>query len=248
MDTAPESEISDFLRAFIDEAPRVRIPILAFVRRVAASLPVGAKVIDVGAGNAPFRELFAHASYVTADWENSIYRPTMPPDIRAPANRLPVKDAWFDAILCTDVLEHVAAPASVLEEFHRVLKPDGHLWITVPFIWYLHEQPYDYFRYTSHGLRFLLERAGFIDIQITPLSDAFSTVAQLTRDLGWMMGRVGDDWDGQRDLIERTMKQVAELIGSFSDFDTQWILPIEYSVVARRREFSSDPDPQVTPL
>lgn len=234
MDTAPESDISDFLRAFIDEAPRVRVPILAFVRRVAGSLPVGAKVIDVGAGNAPFRELFAHASYVTADWENSIYRPTIAPDIRAPANKLPVEDAGFDAILCTDVLEHVAEPASVLEEFYRVLKPSGQLWITVPCIWYLHEQPYDYFRYTSHGLRFLLERAGFVDIQITPLSDAFSTVAQLTRDLGWMMGRAGDDFDRQRDLIERTMKQVAELIGSFSDFDTQWILPIEYSAVACR--------------
>jgi SAM-dependent methyltransferase len=175
---------------------------------------------------------------MTCDWENSIYTPEIAPDIMAPANRIPVEDAVFDGILCTDVLEHVAEPLSVLQEFHRLLKPGGLVWITVPFIWYLHEQPYDYFRYTSHGLRSLLERSGFVDIQVTPLSDAFSTVAQLTRDLGWMMGRGGDKCDGQRDLIERTMQQVAGLIGSFSDYDTQWIFPLEYSVEARRRALS----------
>jgi ubiquinone/menaquinone biosynthesis C-methylase UbiE len=71
-----------------------------------------------------------------------------------------------DAVLSTQVLEHVADPLSVLAEFFRVLKPDGRLWLTAPFVWYLHEEPYDYYRFTSHGLRFLLERAGFIEIEV----------------------------------------------------------------------------------
>jgi len=232
MNGPPEPELSDFLRRFIEEAPRARRPTLAFVQRLAASLSPGACVIDVGAGNAPFRELFRHVSYLTCDWENSLYRPPIPPDIRAPANKLPLEDACIDAILSTDVLEHVADPASVLREFHRVLKPGAPVWLTVPFVWYLHEQPYDYFRYTSHGLRLLLENAGFANIDITPLSDAFSTVAQLTGDLGWMMGRAQDQYDAQREIIARVMKAIAEVISSFSDFDTQWILPVEYSVIA----------------
>jgi len=120
----------------------------------------------------------------------------------------------------------------VLTEFHRLLKPGGRLWMTAPLVWYLHEQPYDYYRYTSHGLRYLLERAGFADIDIAPLSDAFSTLAQLVSDLGWMMGRQSDNRDEQRGLIAQTMTRVASLIGSFSDFDAQWILPMDYSVVA----------------
>jgi hypothetical protein len=56
--------------------------------------------------------------------------------------------------------------------------------------------------------------------------------AQLVSDLGWMMGRQPDGFNEQREIIAQTMKQVASLIGSFSNFDTQWILPIDYSVVA----------------
>jgi len=220
------------LQSFIDGAPLARGPHLAFLRRAAAGVAPGSTVIDIGAGDAPFRELFSHVNYVTCDWENSTYTPEPPPDIRAPADRIPLGDATVDAILCTQVLEHVPEPWTVLTEFHRLLKPGGRLWMTAPLVWYLHEQPYDYYRYTSHGLRYLLERAGFADIDIAPLSDAFSTLAQLVSDLGWMMGRQSDNRDEQRGLIAQTMTRVASLIGSFSDFDAQWILPMDYSVVA----------------
>ena len=120
----------------------------------------------------------------------------------------------------------------MLEEFRRVLRPAGKLRMTAPLVWYLHEEPYDYYRYTSHGLRFLLERAGFRDIEIIPLNDVFSTLAQLVSHVGWMMGRDSDGFDGHRDLVARTMEQLAPLIASFSNFDTKWILPLNYSVVA----------------
>jgi len=91
---------------------------------------------------------------------------------------------------------------------------------------------HDFYRYTPHGLRFLLERAGFRDIEIVPLNDVFSTLAQLVSHVGWMMGRDSDGFDGHRDLVARTMEQLAPLIASFSNFDTKWILPLNYSVVA----------------
>jgi SAM-dependent methyltransferase len=59
------------------------------------------------------------------------------------------------------VLEHVFNPDDFLNEVNRVLKPSGKLLLTVPFVWDEHEQPYDYARYSSFGLRSLLEKHGF---------------------------------------------------------------------------------------
>lgn len=227
--------LSESLRSFIAEAPAARGGRhLAFIQRAAAELAPGSSILDVGAGDAPYRELFAHASYLTCDWEHSIYKPDRPPDIVATASNIPLDVASVDAILSTQVLEHVAEPSSVLAEFFRLIKPGGRLWLTAPLAWYLHEEPYDYYRYTSHGLRFLLERAGFIEIEISPLNDAFSTTASLVRDLGWMMGRSPDGFDNQREIVAQTMVRVASLIESFGNFDTQWIFPLDFSAVALR--------------
>jgi SAM-dependent methyltransferase len=226
---------SESLRNFIAEAPAARGGRhIAFLQRAAAELMPGSTILDVGAGDAPYRELFAHGNYLTCDWENSNYRPDRPPDIVAPASNIPLEVASVDAILCTQVLEHVAEPASVLAEFFRLLKPGGRLWLLAPLVWYLHEEPDDYYRYTSHGLRFLLERAEFIEIEVNPLNNAFSTTASLVRDLGWMMGRSPDGFDSQREIVAQTMVQVASLIEAFANFDTQWIFPIGFSAVAVR--------------
>ena len=107
--------------------------------------------------------------------------------------------------------------------------------MTAPHVWYLHEQPYDYYRYTSHGLRYLCDQAGFSDIKVLPMNDAFSTLAQLVEHLGWMMGRDSDGYDDQRNLIAITMPHIARLLQSFSNFDSQWILPLNYSVTCSRR-------------
>ncbi|MGD0370279.1 MAG: class I SAM-dependent methyltransferase [Candidatus Dormibacteria bacterium] len=224
--------LSDTLQRFVAEAPIARTPILDFVRGAATELSPGATLLDVGAGDAPYRELFSRVNYVTCDWERSNYTPDRTPDIVAPADKIPLEDESVDAILTTQVIEHVPEPWTVLAEFHRLLKPRGRLWMTAPLVWYLHEQPYDYYRYTSHGLRYLLDRARFVDIQILPLNDAFSSLSQLVSHLGWMMGRQPDGFNDQRDVVAQTMKQVASLIGSFSNFDTQWIFPTDYAVTA----------------
>ncbi|HLY96658.1 MAG TPA: class I SAM-dependent methyltransferase, partial [Sideroxyarcus sp.] len=73
----------------------------------------------------------------------------------------PFQSREFDGIICNQVLEHVFEPDRFLQEMHRVLKPGGQLLLTVPFVWDEHEQPWDYARYSSFGLRSLLERNGF---------------------------------------------------------------------------------------
>jgi SAM-dependent methyltransferase len=230
----PLEELSTELRSFIAEVPIVRRPHIDFLRRAASTLRSEHTILDVGSGLAPYRELFSHTSYVTCDWDQSIYSPEVPPDIVSSADNIPVEDQSFDAVLCTEVLEHVPAPWEVLNEFHRIIRPGGAVWITVPFAWPLHEQPHDYYRYTQFGLRYLLEKAGFSQVDVKPLSDAFLTLSQLVHDLEWLMGKAEDGYDKYRGLIGDTMRHVSGLIASFSSFDTQWMLPTGYAASAVR--------------
>jgi ubiquinone/menaquinone biosynthesis C-methylase UbiE len=115
-------------------SPRRRSIPLAFIcgawlTDAAKSLPPGALVLDAGAGNAPYRELFHQAQYESADFvaaaKHYEHRPTYVCDLTA----IPVEEARFDAAICSQVLEHVPDPAAVLAELHRVLKPGASLWL-----------------------------------------------------------------------------------------------------------------------
>jgi SAM-dependent methyltransferase len=169
------------LRPFIAESPIQREPIAEAVAGFAAALPPGARVLDAGAGAAPYRPLFAHCEYVTQDWPGTVHEGARGADVIADLHDLPVEDAVFDAVLCTEVLEHVAEPARVLDELARVLRPGGSVLITVPFVGGLHEEPHDHYRYTSHGLRGLLGRAGFTGIDVEPLTGYWATLSHVLR-------------------------------------------------------------------
>jgi SAM-dependent methyltransferase len=120
------------------------------------------EVLDVGCGRKPYRAFIPASRYVGLEIDS--------PETRA-AHRLadayydgrvfPFADRSFDGVLCSQVFEHVFNPPEFLAEIHRVLRPGGCLVLTVPFVWDEHEQPNDFARYSSFGLRAVLERAGF---------------------------------------------------------------------------------------
>jgi SAM-dependent methyltransferase len=83
------------------------------------------------------------------------------PHVHADAAALPIAGACVDAVVCLEVLEHLERPNAALAEFARVLKPDGRLLLSVPFLYPIHDAPHDYQRLTEHGLRRDLENAGF---------------------------------------------------------------------------------------
>ncbi|CAB4921638.1 unannotated protein [freshwater metagenome] len=172
---------SDGLTAFIAGNPLIRPRIAAFIADCARQLPEGSRVLDAGAGNAPYRELFAHCRYTTSDWANSPHPGARAVDIVAPIDALPVADGSFDVIVLSEVLEHVADPAAALRELHRALAGGGRLHLTVPFVYALHEEPYDFFRYTRHGLERLLADAGFTDVEVRPLTGYLSALGQVLR-------------------------------------------------------------------
>jgi SAM-dependent methyltransferase len=131
------------------------------IARMAAS--VNGVVLDVGCGTAPYRALFAHTTYVGVEVARSSEFGSAKggADVLFDGRRLPVADARVDHVLCNQVLEHVFEPKPFLRELHRVLRPGGTLLLTVPFVWDEHEQPWDFARYSSFGLRHLAETCGF---------------------------------------------------------------------------------------
>lgn len=118
-------------------------------------------VLDVGCGSQPYRALVPAARYVGLEIDTPQARASFAADVYYDGRTLPFDAGSFDAVLCSQVFEHVFTPAEFLGEISRVLRPGGLLLLTVPFVWDEHEQPRDFARYSSFGLRTLLERAGF---------------------------------------------------------------------------------------
>lgn len=118
------------------------------------------RLLDVGCGSKPYKSLFAVEAYIGLDIDSEMSRKRSIADYLYDGKSFPFADSSFDAVLCNQVLEHVFNPDEFLGEIVRVLNPGGKLLLTVPFVWDEHEQPYDYARYSSFGLRALLEKQG----------------------------------------------------------------------------------------
>lgn len=118
------------------------------------------RVIDLGSGTMPFRGLLSDqvTSYDTLDIAPRSEMTTYVGDIQ---NMEMIRDASYDSALCLEVLEHVPSPERAVGEVHRILEAGGLAIFSVPHLSRLHDEPHDYYRFTKHGLRHLLETAGF---------------------------------------------------------------------------------------
>jgi len=156
-----------------------------FVQETARSLPSGTALLDAGAGESVYKKFFAHCDYRAIDlaigesrWNYSNL------DFVGPLDNMPIDDDKFDAVLCTQVLEHLEWPRESVKEMYRVLKPGGRLFVTVPMAHPEHQTPYDFFRYTSYGLESICRHAGFQAIKITPFGGMWTRWAyELPRSL-----------------------------------------------------------------
>lgn len=127
------------------------------------------KTIDLGCGQKPYRYALDSSSYIGLDSEIKVT-----PDIVSKADKLPFKDERFDSAVCFEVLEHLMEPELCITEASRVLKKDGKLLLTVPFMWALHYEPHDYWRFTPYSLKILLNNNGFKIISIERIGGLFS--------------------------------------------------------------------------
>jgi SAM-dependent methyltransferase len=130
---------------------------------------------DLGAGESPYKDFFLQYAdqYIAVDWAGS-YHDTKA-DIAADLNLpLPIESEVADTVVSLSVMEHLCEPQTMLNEAYRILKPGGGIILQVPWQWWIHEAPYDFFRYTPYGLKYLFEKAGFIDVLVEPQSGFFT--------------------------------------------------------------------------
>jgi SAM-dependent methyltransferase len=140
---------------------------------------VNGKLLDVGCGSKPYRDLFHAGEYIGLEIDTPENRANKQADVYYDGTTFPFAVGEFDGVICNQVLEHVFEPDHFLREMHRVLKPEGKLLLTVPFVWDEHEQPWDYARYSSFGLRNLLEKNGFAILEMQKTNADVRTLFQL---------------------------------------------------------------------
>jgi len=167
-----------------------------FVERVAAEVPEGARVLDAGAGDCAYRANFPHAHYVGVDFAKGSGK-TDYGDLDVVGNllSLPFSDGSFDVVLSVNVLEHVAEPAQMMWEMSRVLRRGGVLYLLAPQSARVHQEPYDFYRYTEYGLRHLAEGAGLTVEELEPTGGYWLLVGnECSRATGYLFPRWRPLW------------------------------------------------------
>lgn len=136
-------------------------------------------VLDLGCGRTPYKKDIQGKAdaYIGVDWPNSLHDNTNVDVFADLKDLLPFRSNSVDTVALFQVLEHISEPQQLLFEVYRLLRIDGHLFITVPFMWHVHEAPYDYYRYTRYGLEYILSKAGFQNIMITENTGFWQTFA-----------------------------------------------------------------------
>jgi SAM-dependent methyltransferase len=141
------------------------------------------KILDVGCGTKPYRELFNVDVYHGLEYSDSksgISHKSQ--DFVYDGHTFPFQNETYDGIISNEVLEHVFNPDEFLSEISRCLKKNGKLLLTVHFVWDEHEQPGDFARYTSFGIKYLLEKHGFKIICFSKTANDVTIIFQLIND------------------------------------------------------------------
>lgn len=190
------------------------------------------RLVDIGCGEKPYVELAKRyvTEHVGVDHEGSIHSHDNV-DLVGGAYAIPAASNYFDTALCTAVLEHLEEPESALRECYRVLKAGGVAIYSVPFIWHLHEEPRDFFRFSKYGLRYLFEKVGFDVLEIRPLSGFWVTFGQLLVYNLYRLNRGPLKWLRVVDLVGLLLQGAFYVLDRL-DKTEQWTWM--YMVIARK--------------
>jgi len=156
-----------------------------FIKYVATQTKNNDHILDAGAGNKPYYNLFKHSLYESCDSEQVLDQTGSLGGVKVDHTfycdliNIPRSDHYYDKIICSQVLEHVKRPRDVVEEFYRVLKPGGKLYITVPSIMGIHQAPHNYYNFLKYGLEEILTNVGFVNIFIETQGGIFLVLGKV---------------------------------------------------------------------
>ena len=210
-----------------------------FLRKFIQRLPLGGKVLDVGAGQCELKRFFENQQYVSADaavgdeeWDYSNL------DVVSNVQRLPFRSESFDGALNIWVAEHVRDPIGMVGEVARILKPGGHFMIFVPFVVHEHQLPHDYFRFTRFGTAALLEDNGFEEVEVVPDSSVgFAVAYEGVKNLNTIRNAAGlpAEWKGHVENCLQVVWRIVKDLSAQTDFPAA-APGLSYLAMARKPE------------
>lgn len=166
-----------------------------WIKKTLKKIPKGSRILDAGAGEQQFKKFCSHLEYVSQDfakyngkgdnrglqtkiWNNSNL------DIVSDITSIPVPDHSFDAIMCTEVFEHISDPVLAIQEFSRIIKKGGYLLLTAPFCSLTHFSPFHYYSgFNKYFYNKHLSNFGFKIVEIKNNGNYFEYLAQEIRRL-----------------------------------------------------------------
>lgn len=210
-------------------------------------IPEGSRILDAGAGEQQFKKFCKHLNYVSQDFAQ--YEPKQlnsglqmekwdygTLDIISDIASIPEKDESFDAIMCTEVFEHIINPREAVKEFSRLLKKDGYLIITAPFCSLTHFAPYHFYSgFNKFFYEEELTKNGFVDIEITANGNYFEYLAQEINRLQYAANQYSNYQVDNKEL--ENIQQLKILLQKLSDNDSNSseLLCFGFHVLARKR-------------
>ena len=177
-------------------------------------------VLDVGGKRENKRGSFNPPENLAKAWWYVNLDNDTHPDIITDVATLPVKSGSMDVVICTEVLEHLENPSSCAQEIHRILKAGGTGFFSVPFMYPVHADPYDYQRFTADGLRKLL--SPFQSIDIYPMGGYLGILGMFIG-IG-IHGISGQSFD--KKILRRTLRWISDFLCSLDLSKPNWANPI----------------------
>ncbi|MDB0022453.1 class I SAM-dependent methyltransferase [Flavobacteriaceae bacterium] len=167
-----------FLGFFFNPFYISRTNLFKYIKVLSGSIE--GNIVDIGCGLKPYKHFFFKSKkYIGVEIKDDKVQRNNFADIYYDGKKLPFDSNSIENILTFQVLEHVFNPDIFLSEINRVLKKDGNILITVPFMWDEHEQPYDYGRYSSFGIEDLLKKNGFKVLKKIKSTNGIVSIIQL---------------------------------------------------------------------
>ncbi|MBN1764194.1 MAG: class I SAM-dependent methyltransferase [Sedimentisphaerales bacterium] len=167
----------DFLGIFINPFYLARKGLARHIAELAVHIQ--GRTLDIGCGTRPYEKLCRSSEYIGLELDTPDNRKNTTADTFYDGGRFPFDHESFDSIMINQVFEHVFNPEEFLGEVNRVLRREGHVLMTVPFVWDEHDGPCDFARYTSFGMKHLLEKHGFDILVMKKSTDDIGVVFQV---------------------------------------------------------------------
>jgi SAM-dependent methyltransferase len=139
------------------------------------------KLLDLGCGKVPLYAAYKEivTDNICVDWAKTFHKNEYLDYELDITKTLPFRDGEFDTIILSDVLEHISVPEQLWMDMARILSGSGKIIMNVPFYYWIHEGPHDYYRYTEFSLRRFVEMSGLRLNMLEPIGGAPEVMADI---------------------------------------------------------------------